>query len=91
MLDALHGDDGRRGVVLGFAPGRPARTMAGSSRRRRPIAKMVEYKDATEEERAVELCNSGLMAVRVGGSVSAARRRSATTMPRANITCPTSS
>ena len=28
------------------------------------IAKMVEYKDATEEERAVRLCNSGMMAVR---------------------------
>jgi bifunctional UDP-N-acetylglucosamine pyrophosphorylase / glucosamine-1-phosphate N-acetyltransferase len=28
------------------------------------IEKMVEYKDATEEERALDLCNSGLMAVR---------------------------
>ena len=28
------------------------------------IAKMVEYKDATEDERAVRLCNSGMMAVR---------------------------
>jgi bifunctional UDP-N-acetylglucosamine pyrophosphorylase/glucosamine-1-phosphate N-acetyltransferase len=28
------------------------------------ILKMVEYKDATEEERALDLCNSGLMAVR---------------------------
>src|SRR3546814_9560515 len=28
------------------------------------IEKMVEYKDASEEERAVTLCNSGLMAVR---------------------------
>jgi len=28
------------------------------------IVKMVEYKDASEEERAVDLCNSGLMAVR---------------------------
>ena len=27
------------------------------------IAKMVEYKDATPEERAVKLCNSGMMAV----------------------------
>src|SRR5260221_7373620 len=27
---------------------------------------MVEYKDATEEERAVRLCNSGMMAVRSG-------------------------
>ena len=28
------------------------------------IAKMVEYKDASEEERAVRLCNSGMMAIR---------------------------
>ncbi|HYI63855.1 MAG TPA: bifunctional UDP-N-acetylglucosamine diphosphorylase/glucosamine-1-phosphate N-acetyltransferase GlmU [Allosphingosinicella sp.] len=28
------------------------------------IVKMVEYRDATEAERAVDLCNSGLMAVR---------------------------
>src|SRR4029078_11928424 len=28
------------------------------------IARMVEYKDATKEQRAVRLCNSGMMAVR---------------------------
>src|SRR3546814_16658808 len=28
------------------------------------IEKMVEFKDATDAERAVDLCNSGLMAVR---------------------------
>ena len=28
------------------------------------IAKMVEFKDATDDERAVRLCNSGMMAVR---------------------------
>ena len=28
------------------------------------ILKMIEYKDASEEERALDLCNSGLMAVR---------------------------
>ena len=30
------------------------------------IAKMVEYKDATPDERAVKLCNSGMMAVGAG-------------------------
>ena len=30
------------------------------------IARMVEYKDATAEERAVKLCNSGMMAVGAG-------------------------
>ncbi len=33
------------------------------------IAKMVEYKDADEAERAVKLCNSGMMAVGLEGSV----------------------
>ena len=55
------------------------------------ISKMVEYKDATEAERAVKLCNSGMMAVRVDGPVPLARPRSATTMRRANIISPTSS
>ena len=38
--------------------------MAGSSRTDGRIAKMVEYKDGRQEERACRLCNSGLMAVR---------------------------
>ena len=55
------------------------------------ISKMVEYKDANEAERAVRLCNRGMMAVAVGRPVPLARPRSATTMPRANIIFPTSS
>lgn len=50
-------------AVLGFRPQDPAhygRILTTSDR----ITKMVEYKDATPEERAVTLCNSGLMAVR---------------------------
>jgi bifunctional UDP-N-acetylglucosamine pyrophosphorylase/glucosamine-1-phosphate N-acetyltransferase len=50
-------------AVLGFRPSDPARygriVAAGDI-----IQKMVEYRDATAEERAVGLCNSGLMAVR---------------------------
>jgi bifunctional UDP-N-acetylglucosamine pyrophosphorylase/glucosamine-1-phosphate N-acetyltransferase len=66
MLDRLHGDDAPAVVVLGFRPpdalayGRVIADEAGA------IAKMVEYKDASSEERAVTLCNSGLMAVRAG-------------------------
>ncbi len=51
-------------AVLGFRPadakayGRIIADAAGT------IAKMVEYKDATEAERAVDLCNSGVTAVR---------------------------
>ena len=68
MLDRLHGDDAPATVVLGFRPADPGAygrviVEAGSGDR---IAKMVEYKDATAEERAVTLCNSGLMAVSSG-------------------------
>jgi len=64
LLDRLHAEDRPATVVLGFRPtdplayGRILATGDGT------IEKMVEYKDASPEERAVDLCNSGLMAVR---------------------------
>ena len=64
MLDRLDGDDGPGVVVLASCPPDPlkyGRIILGEGDR---IEKMVEYKDATEEERAVRLCNSGMMAVR---------------------------
>ena len=64
MLERLDGADGPGVVVLGFRPADPAaygRIILGEGDR---IAKMVEYRDATPEERAVDLCNSGMMAVR---------------------------
>ena len=64
MLDRLDGDGGPGVVVLASSPADPlkyGRIILGPGDR---IAKMVEYKDATEEERAVRLCNSGKMAVR---------------------------
>ena len=64
MLDRLDGDGGPGVVVLASCPADPAkygRIILGQGDR---IAKMVEYRDATEEERAVRLCNSGMMAVR---------------------------
>ena len=66
MLDRLDGDGGPGVVVLASTPPDPlkyGRIILGEGDR---IAKMVEYKDATEEERAVHLCNSGMMAVRAG-------------------------
>ena len=64
MLDRLNGEGGPGVVVLASTPPDPlksGRIILGEGDR---IAKMVEYKDATEEERAVRLCNSGMMAVR---------------------------
>jgi bifunctional UDP-N-acetylglucosamine pyrophosphorylase/glucosamine-1-phosphate N-acetyltransferase len=64
MLDRLAGEGGPGIVVLASSPADPlkyGRIILGPGDR---IAKMVEYKDATEEERAVRLCNSGMMAVR---------------------------
>ena len=64
MIDRLNGDGGPGVVVLASSPPDPlkyGRIILGEGDR---IAKMVEYKDATEEERAVRLCNSGMMAVR---------------------------
>ena len=64
MLDRLSDDDGHGVVVLGSCPADPGkygRIITGEGDR---IAKMVEYRDATEDERAVRLCNSGMMAVR---------------------------
>ncbi|GAA4741772.1 bifunctional UDP-N-acetylglucosamine diphosphorylase/glucosamine-1-phosphate N-acetyltransferase GlmU [Sphingomonas daechungensis] len=64
MLDRLDGQDGPGVVVLASTPDDPlnyGRIILGEGD---CIAKMVEFKDATDDERAVRLCNSGMMAVR---------------------------
>lgn len=64
MLDRLDGESGPGVVVLASSPDDPlkyGRIVLGEGDH---IAKMVEYKDANEEERAIRLCNSGMMAVR---------------------------
>ncbi|WP_066818583.1 bifunctional UDP-N-acetylglucosamine diphosphorylase/glucosamine-1-phosphate N-acetyltransferase GlmU [Sphingomonas mali] len=64
MIERLHSDGEPSVVVLGFRPADAAaygRVIADKDSR---IAKIVEYKDASADERAVTLCNSGLMAVR---------------------------
>lgn len=64
MIDRLHRADAPAAVVLGFRPADPGaygRIIADDDGR---IATMVEFKDATDAQRAVDLCNSGLMAVR---------------------------
>lgn len=64
MLDRLNAEDQPACVVLGFRPADPLAYGRILVRHDGMIDKMVEYKDANPAERAVDLCNSGLMAVR---------------------------
>ena len=64
MLDRLNGEDAPVAVVLGFRPADPLAYGRILARGDGTIDDMVEYKDATTEQRAIDLCNSGLMAVR---------------------------
>ena len=64
LVERLEAKDAPRVVVLGFRPNDPkayGRIIAGTDG---TFAKMVEYKDASDAERAVNLCNSGVTAVR---------------------------
>lgn len=64
MIFRLNNGSDPRAVVLGFRPddaGAYGRIIADDQGE---IEKMVEYKDASDAERAVNLCNSGLMAAR---------------------------
>jgi bifunctional UDP-N-acetylglucosamine pyrophosphorylase/glucosamine-1-phosphate N-acetyltransferase len=64
MLERLQGPDAPAAVVLAFRPDVPlayGRVIADGDG---TVRKMVEYKDASEAERACTLCNSGVMAVR---------------------------
>ena len=63
MLARLGASDAPGIVVLTHVPPEPCaygRVILGDGDR---IAKMVEYKDASDAERAVSLCNSGMMAL----------------------------
>jgi len=63
LVERLHGEGQPEIVVLAFEPDDPAhygRIIATGDR----IAWMVEHKDADEGQRAVRLCNSGLLAAR---------------------------
>lgn len=66
MLGRLHEDDAPAVVVLAFRAEDPGAYGRVISEDGRTVAKMVEFKDANAAERAVDLCNSGMMAVRAG-------------------------
>ncbi|MGQ0590194.1 MAG: bifunctional UDP-N-acetylglucosamine diphosphorylase/glucosamine-1-phosphate N-acetyltransferase GlmU [Sphingosinicella sp.] len=64
MIERLHAPDAPAATVVAFRPQDPwryGRIVAGPDG---IIEKMVEWKDASEEERRIDLCNSGMMAVR---------------------------
>ncbi|MBH5323123.1 bifunctional UDP-N-acetylglucosamine diphosphorylase/glucosamine-1-phosphate N-acetyltransferase GlmU [Erythrobacter sp. JGD-13] len=63
MIARLNAADTPASVVLGFEPEDPLRYGRIISQQGQ-IIKMVEWKDASEEERACTLCNSGLLAAR---------------------------
>jgi bifunctional UDP-N-acetylglucosamine pyrophosphorylase / glucosamine-1-phosphate N-acetyltransferase len=64
MLDRFEAPDAPGVVVLASSPDDPLKYGRIIRGKGDSIAKMVEYKDASEDERAVRLCNSGMMAVR---------------------------
>jgi len=64
MLDRLNADDAPAAVILASRPDDPrhyGRVIADADG---IVDRIAEYKDASEAERAVRLCNSGLMAAR---------------------------
>ena len=63
MIDRLNAPDGPAVVVLAFEPAE-AQQYGRVITEGDHVVKMVEHKDATEAERAVRLCNSGLMAAK---------------------------
>lgn len=66
MQTRLHESDDTGLVVLGFSPDNPAaygRLVMGQGN---ILDAIVEYKDATEEQRKIKLCNSGIMLVKGG-------------------------
>jgi bifunctional UDP-N-acetylglucosamine pyrophosphorylase/glucosamine-1-phosphate N-acetyltransferase len=62
LLERLAGAQGA--AVAAFRPADPGHYGRILAEPDGTIVKMVEYKDASEDERALDLCNSGLMAVR---------------------------
>ncbi|HEX4694795.1 bifunctional UDP-N-acetylglucosamine diphosphorylase/glucosamine-1-phosphate N-acetyltransferase GlmU [Sphingomonas sp.] len=64
LVERLSGTDAPRIAVLGFRPDDAKAYGRIIADRNGAIDKVVEYKDASDDERAVKLCNSGVTAVR---------------------------
>lgn len=63
MINRLNDEDRPVAVVLGFRPVDPGAYGRIVVDENHAIHKMVEFKDASPAERAVNLCNSGIMAI----------------------------
>ncbi len=63
MIDARRGDDKTAVVVLGFEPEDPAEYGRLITAVNGDLEAIVEFADASEAERAIGLCNSGVMAI----------------------------
>jgi bifunctional UDP-N-acetylglucosamine pyrophosphorylase/glucosamine-1-phosphate N-acetyltransferase len=73
MIERLRGEGEPVAVVLGFEPDDPlqyGRVIATGDH----VAWMIEHKDASEDQRAVRLCNSGLLAARAEALFGLLRR-----------------
>jgi bifunctional N-acetylglucosamine-1-phosphate-uridyltransferase/glucosamine-1-phosphate-acetyltransferase GlmU-like protein len=68
--------------LSGADPGRYGRLLTEGDE----LLAIREYKDATPEERAVTLCNSGVICAEAAHPLLPRRRGEATTTPRANTT-----
>ena len=88
MLDRLAEADGA--VVAAFRPEDPKHYGRTLTEGDGTIRKMVEYKDASPAERGLDLCNSGLMAVRAA-QLWPLLARVTNANAAANIISPTSS
>ena len=64
VIEALGADDRCAVAVLGFLPDEPGAYGRLVLNDDGTLEKIVEAKEATEEELAIELCNSGVMAIR---------------------------
>ena len=63
LIQARRGGPGVAAAVLGFRPEDPAEYGRLILAPDRTLARIVEYAEASEEERAVTLCNAGMMAI----------------------------
>ncbi|HWK42861.1 MAG TPA: bifunctional UDP-N-acetylglucosamine diphosphorylase/glucosamine-1-phosphate N-acetyltransferase GlmU [Croceibacterium sp.] len=74
MLGRLREADAPAAVVLAFRAADPGAYGRVISEDGSTVARMVEFKDASEAERAVNLCNSGMMAVAAADLFALLRR-----------------